>query len=81
MCIRDRLIGEIADEAGLSETIDVPKGVQARKIADKQYFFVNYSNDPVLIKLPEGGKGVLSGREYSDELELPAYGAELIVSE
>lgn len=75
------LIEEIADEAGLSETIDVPNGVQARKIADKQYFFVNYSNDPVLIKLPEGGKGVLSGREYGDELELPAYGAELIVSE
>lgn len=75
------LISEIANEVGLSPAIDVPRGVQARKIADKQYFFVNYSENAVEIILPERGKGILSGREYKDKLVLKPYDAEFIVAE
>lgn len=73
------LIDEIADELGLTEPLDVPEGVQARKIADNQYFYVNHSKYEKEVLIPADGRGVLSGKAYSKKLVLAPYSAELLI--
>lgn len=73
------LIDEISAELGITPPLEVPSGVAGREIAGGQYFYVNHTDREKAVDLPEGGKGVLSDREYNDVLTLAPYSAELIV--
>ena len=75
------LIDEISEEVGLTKPIEVPYGVQARKITDGQYFYVNHREETAEIILPKGGKGILSGKKYTNKLILAPFDAELIVTD
>ncbi len=75
------LVEQLTEELGLKHGLPAPEGVQARKIAEGQYFFVNTTDNPVEIALPQAGKGVLSGNFYQDRMTLQGYDAELIVAE
>lgn len=75
------IIDEIAEETGLTKPLEVPCGVQARKIAEGQYFYVNHREETAEITLTEGGAGILSGKKYADKLILAPFDAELIVTE
>lgn len=65
----------------VGQRFHLPKGVQGRKIAENQYFFVNMNRYKVEFDIPSGGKGVLSEKEYQDRLSLDGYQCELIVEE
>jgi beta-galactosidase len=67
-------------ELGLEKGLSVPIGIQARKIAENQYFYVNTTPDPVRIQLESDGKGILSGKNYCEELLLEPYEGELLVT-
>lgn len=73
------LIEMIAQETGLAKPLYTPDGVRGRKIAPHQYFYVNTLDTPVCVPLEEDGCGVLSGQEYTKELQLKPYDSELIV--
>ncbi len=74
------LVEEIADIAGLSEALKVPDGVQARRIAENQYFYVNTTPDKVEISLPGEGKMILADMKVKNKLVLNGYDADLFVS-
>lgn len=75
------LIDEIAPQAGVTMGLKLPDGVQGKKIAEGQYFFVNTNNKEEMIVLPKDGKGVLSEKFYEKELCLKPYDCELVVCE
>lgn len=75
------LIDEITEEIELTKPLEVPCGVQARKIAEGQYFYVNHREETAEITLSKGGKGILSGKKYTDKLTLAPFDADLIVAE
>lgn len=75
------LIDEITEEIELTKPLEVPCGVQARKIAEGQYFYVNHREETAEITLLKGGKGILSGKKYTDKLTLAPFDADLIVAE
>lgn len=75
------LVDYLTGELGLEKGVDTPEGVQARKLAGNQYFYVNTTDNDVVIPLLSAGKGVLSERNYDTEMLLKAYDGELIVSE
>lgn len=62
----------------VGQRFELPKGVQGRKIADDQYFYVNMNRYRVEFDIPSGGRGVLSEREYQNRLALDGYQCELI---
>lgn len=64
---------------GLRRGLSVPEGIQARQIAEGEYFYVNTTDKEVKIPMDVAGYGVLSGSRRQKELVLPAYGAELVV--
>lgn len=80
-----QLIERLTPELGLKQGPAVPRGIQARAIAENQYFFVNTTSreiDIPLVSLGTGrtkGYGVLTGQEYQDSLLLQPYGAELLL--
>ena len=74
------LVEKLTDKLGLQRGIDVPQGIQARKIAENQYFYVNVTSQDIAVSLKESGRGILTENVYSDELLLKAYDGELIVS-
>lgn len=63
----------------VGQRFELPRGVQGRKIAEDQYFFVNMNRHRVEFAIPSGGRGVLSEREYQDRLNLDGYQCELII--
>ena len=73
------LVDLLADELNISKGLDVPSGVQARKVADNQFFYVNTTREDITVPISETGKGVLSGGAYDKEFLLKAYDAELII--
>jgi beta-galactosidase len=75
------LVDYLTGELGLEKGVDTPEGVQARKIAENQDFYVNTTDHDVMIPLVRPGKGILSDKYYDTEILLKAYDAELIVSE
>ncbi len=82
------LIECLTEELGLTRGMDVPDGIQARRIAENQYFYVNTTDRKMCLRLPENGYyatlctgyGVLSEKAYEGELELGPYEAELILT-
>ena len=72
------LITKLAPDLGLQSGLHVPEGIQARKIADGQTFYVNATGWTIEIPLEEKGFGVLSEKEYDNVLTLGHYDAELI---
>lgn len=75
------LVDKVSEKLGLEPDILVPQGIQARKIAENQYYFVNVTSEKRIIPLQHSGRGVLSERSYDTELELDGYNAELIITE
>lgn len=75
------LVDYLTEELGLEKGIDTPEGVQARRIAENQDFYVNTTDHDVMIPLARPGKGILSEKSYNTAMTLKAYDAELIVSE
>lgn len=75
------LAEHVTEELGLEKGVAVPEGIQARRIAENQYFYVNTTTHEISITLEMAGKGVLSETYYDKELVLKGYDAELIVSE
>lgn len=75
------LIKHVAGELGITEGMEVPDGIQARRITENQHYYVNTTTQDISIPLEMSGKGVLSGKIYEKELRLKAYDAELIVWE
>lgn len=71
----------LAEELELEQPLAVPRGIQARKTAEHQYFYVNTTDREVTVSLPEAGKGILSGEYYEKTLNLKGYESELIVGE
>ncbi|MFT4007766.1 MAG: beta-galactosidase trimerization domain-containing protein, partial [Lacrimispora sp.] len=67
-------------ELGLQKGLSVPEGIQARKIAENQYFYVNTTPGPVRVPLDRDGKGILSGKDCCEELLLGPYEGELLVT-
>lgn len=74
------LLKYLTGELGLEKGLEVPEGIQARRIAGNQYFYVNTTNQEIKIDLKAGGRGILSETDYSDTLILKAYEGDLIVS-
>lgn len=75
------LLKKLAPALGLEAALDVPEGIQARKIADGQYFYVNTTEQEIRVPLGCPGRGVLTGRDYNTELTLAAYDGELVITE
>lgn len=73
------LICKLSPSVGLQNAMNVPEGIQAREIAEGQRFYVNTSAHKATISLQNPGKGVLTGQNYTDSLNLDAYDCELIV--
>lgn len=75
------VVDYVAKDMDVGERFQLPKGVQGRKIAENQYFFVNMNRHKVEFAIPAGGRGVLSEKEFQDRLCLDGYQCELIVKE
>ena len=75
------VVDYVTKDMEVGQRFDLPAGVQGRKIAENQYFYVNMNRYPVTFAIPTGGKGVLSEKEYQDSLTLEGYQCELIVKE
>ena len=73
------LIGELEEELGLNRLKGLPEGVQARKIADGEYFYVNTTGKAAEISLPGSGTGVLTEKRYEGSMVLGPLEAELFV--
>lgn len=83
------ILERLTPELGLKRGIKVPEGIQARRIAPEQYFFVNTTADEIIIPLTcmnEAGRpetatkyGVLQECCYEDSLPLKPYDAELVI--
>ena len=74
------LIELVTNELQIGPQLTLPKGVQGRKIAENQYFYVNMNRYKVEFALPVGGMGVLTEKEYQDHICLEGYQCELIIS-
>jgi len=74
------LIDQLTEKLGLQHSLSTTQGVHARKIAENQYFYVNTTEQEVLISVEKPGRGVLTEREYEKELILKPYDGELIVT-
>lgn len=73
------LIRKLTPVLGLNEGMKVPEGIQARKIAEGQKFYVNTTNRRISVSIEKPGRGVISEKEYEDELILEPYDAELLI--
>ncbi len=75
------LIAEIEEDIDLTPAVSVPNGVQARKISDNQYFYVNTTPDSLEVTLPKKGRFVLKDIEAAGKVILEGYDADLLVTE
>lgn len=75
------VVDYVIRDMDVGERFQLPKGVQGRKIAEGQYFFVNMNRYKVEFAIPVDGRGVLMERGFQGKLSLDGYQCELIVSE
>lgn len=75
------LVDYLIEKFDLEKGLNVPPGIQARKIAENQYFYVNTTDHHIEIPLIKPGKGILTDKYYEQVLGLDSYDGELIVSE
>ena len=73
------LLKKLTPMLSLCVPLRVPEGIQARKIAEHQYFYVNTTEKEIRIPLEYPGRGVLAEQDYDVELPLKAYDGELII--
>jgi beta-galactosidase len=71
------LIRSLYSPLGIKPGPVTPEGVSARTVNGRT-LYVNMKNSPVTVTFEGTKTGVLSGRTYSGNLELPAFGAELL---
>ena len=74
------MIDQLADELHLTPPPAAPAGVQARQIAPGQVFYVNTTNEPIVIPLSAPCYGVLSEKQYETEILLSPYDGELLIA-
>lgn len=70
----------IMKDLGIERELELPEGVQGRKISEGQYFLVNTMNHDISVKLPVKGKCVLDEQDFTGEMVLRAYCSELIIT-
>lgn len=70
----------VTEKEKLKKGMKVPEGIQARRIAENQYYYVNTTNKAVKIELEICGTGILKNSYYEKEFQLEPWSAELIVS-
>lgn len=75
------VIEEASADIDVGERFELPYGVQARKIAKGQYFYINMNKYPVKIETDISGKGVLKGATVNKELVLDRYESELVIAD
>lgn len=74
------MIEQLSLELDLTLPPLAPEGVQVRRIAQGQLFYVNTTNVPIKVHLPERGYGVLTDKHYEQDMELAPYDGELILT-
>jgi beta-galactosidase len=81
----DDFLGALARKLGLRRAlpVDLPEGVTAQLRCDESHryiFVMNFNPAPVKVTLGEAGyQNLVSGAVLRGELELPAYGVEILV--
>lgn len=76
----EALYDRIADQAGLTPPLPVPKGVEARLIRENEAFYVNTTDQVVSVTLPfEKSLAILRNIETGRSITMPPYDAELFV--
>ena len=73
------MMDQVAAEIGLTPPPDAPKGVQAREISPGQVLYVNTTNQSIPIRLKGTFMGILSEKQYRNEITLSPYEAELTI--
>lgn len=73
-------VDSLLEELQIQRPLKVPEGIQVRKLAEDEYFFVNTTNKEQIISLTVNGYGVLSEANYTDSITLKGYDVELIKS-
>ena len=74
----ERVLGEAEVQPVLA---GLPDGVEAQRRADGErewLFLLNHNAAPARVRLPAGGRDLLSGQAVGGEFELPASGAAVI---
>lgn len=76
------LSGEIMDmlidELGITPGPEVPEGVMARDIDENHSLYLNTKDKLQIIRISGKVKGILTGRDYKDEVHLAPFEAEFI---
>lgn len=76
------LSGEIMDmlidELGITPGPEVPEGVMARDIDENHSLYLNTTDKLQIIRISGKVKGILTGRDYKDEVHLAPFEAEFI---
>ena len=73
------LITHVTTEIGLKPALVTPEGVQARRIAENQVFYVNTTRYPVTVDIDCPAHAVLAETDCTNAVTIPAYSAELLV--
>jgi beta-galactosidase len=76
-----RVLGTLAAAAGVQTPISVPPGVEVtvRQSGGKRWMFVmNHKAEAQTVKLTNAGTDLLTGQARSGELELSAYGVQVL---
>ena len=73
------ILKHLAEELELEKSMEVPRGVLARRIAEGQVFYVNITDKDIEIPLGNKCYGVLREQEMEDCFTLKGYKSELAV--
>ena len=71
------LIRSLYSRLGIARGPETPDGVVAR-VVDGRTLYVNTNNAPAIVTFAGTKKGILTKKDYSREINLPPYGAELL---
>ncbi len=73
------LYDRIAGQEQRKNAPPVPDGVVARKLSEREFFYVNTTGEPKEIVLPKPGRGVLREKKLEGRFLLEPYDGELVV--
>jgi beta-galactosidase len=71
------LVRSLYPELGIKRGPETPDGVVAR-VVEGRTLYVNTDNAPKTVTIAGTKTGVLSGRRFTDKMDLPPYGVELL---
>ncbi|GHH67162.1 beta-galactosidase [Streptosporangium violaceochromogenes] len=71
------VLSEVLARAGVEPVADVPEGVEATR-RGRYLFLLNHATSPAKVNLREPGKDLLTGRDLSGPIEIPARDAVVL---